>query len=251
MSPALTILVPCKSFDGGKSRLAPVLDDATRSRLCRFLFSRTLAQLDVAFGRLGVAVVSRDAEVRREADRLGVASIAAPGGLNDELGFANNHLLETSPWHSLMVLPIDLPLMTAGLLVRIAESGGRTVTIAPDRENMGTNLLLLDPRARSRFTFAFGADSLRLHRDSAARRGLDCRLLDCGSLRFDLDQPRDLKLWLRVRPGATAPILQSTRGDQALVFGRAKRLRFEPQPEPRPNDLFEAASRILPRQVVG
>ena len=188
---ALDILIPCKSLRRGKSRLAPAMSAFERQALCRRFFDRTLS-LAMQIGER-VAVVSDDMDVRSLAERSGAMAIEDPGkGLNAALHFGNTVLLSSGAANSLLVLPIDIPLATLPALHRVFACSAEVV-IAPDRHGTGTNLLLLDARAREGFRFAYGLDSFHHHELEAGRLGLRVAIVREPRLTWDVDEPGDLR----------------------------------------------------------
>lgn len=182
-----TIIVPVKRLRDGKSRLATVLDVPQRIALGQRLVTRTLT---IACAVAPVVVVTADPWVCDAAAAAGtdVVAEAASAGLNAALDTAR------ADWpanQQLLVLPVDLPRLTAETLRELA---GRSddVVIAPDRHGRGTNILVLPAGAALSFRFAFGPDSCRRHADEAARLGLRCRRITAPEVAFDLDDPADL-----------------------------------------------------------
>jgi 2-phospho-L-lactate guanylyltransferase len=62
--------------------------------------------------------------------------------------------------------------------------------VIPDRAGSGSNGILVNPAGAD--PFAFGPDSLRLHRLAAERLGLGFALLELPNLAWDVDRPEDL-----------------------------------------------------------
>lgn len=189
------ILIPCKNFAAGKSRLSAVLRADERERLCRRLLARTTEVALAAAGAGQVTVVSADADVLASAARLGAHPLAEVGhGLNEALSTANERLLDaTGARTTLVVLPTDLPLVTAPVLT---QTVGRTarIGIAPDADGSGTNLLVIMSEIRPGFPFAFGPRSFECHLATASRLGIDATILREPSLAFDLDRPEELSV---------------------------------------------------------
>ncbi|MRX48902.1 2-phospho-L-lactate guanylyltransferase [Paracoccus sp. S-4012] len=185
----MDILIPAKSFRRGKSRLASVLSPTVRARLCRDLLGRTLAVARSTGAR--VAVVTEDEEVAALALAAGAMALPDPGvGLNAAVAHGAALLGHAAP---LVVLPADLPALSAAALLAAAEVPG--VTLVPDRHEDGTNLLVLGPAERARFGFAYGPGSLARHRAEAARLGASCRIFRHPALAHDIDTAADLGLW--------------------------------------------------------
>ncbi|MCC6315792.1 MAG: 2-phospho-L-lactate guanylyltransferase [Thermomicrobiales bacterium] len=205
MSGGAIVIVPVRSFTGGKTRLADAIAPQARARLTRRLLDRVLGQIE----RSGVAattlVVSPDPIVLAEvADRgpavEGVRQPAALPGLNAAVTLGREAAAARGA-DAALTLFADLPLLTPADLVALAASPD-PVTIVPDRHGRGTNglLLRLDGPAR-RFRFAFGPDSADRHAAEARRLGLDAAILAIPGISFDLDTPEDWRALLATQPG--------------------------------------------------
>ena len=193
MTGAFDILIPCKGFSRGKSRLAGTISSENRYALCRAFLLNTL---DVAAGVRGkrcIAVVTEDDEVRAIAKSAGATILDDPGGgASAAVAAANKTLAAMAPSPGgLLVLPADLPLATAASLEDIVQAAGQIV-IAPDRAGTGTNAMFFRSMARAGFPFSFGPDSLNRHLDSAARSGHSVALVKDKRLGLDIDEPADL-----------------------------------------------------------
>ena len=183
MSATGAILIPIRSFDDAKTRLAGVLSPADRRRLAMAMAERVVR----AARGLPVFVVSDDDEVLRWADRLGAEGLA-PGvkGLNESITAAVSQLASSAePPARVIIAHADLPLAED---LRVVT--GRGVAIAPDSDRDGSNVMSLPIDAA--FTFHYGPGSFAAHRDEAERRGLEFTIIDEASLALDVDDPGDL-----------------------------------------------------------
>jgi 2-phospho-L-lactate guanylyltransferase len=122
-----------------------------------------------------------------------VEALLQPGhGLNPGLEYARDMLLQRRRGDGLLVILPDLPLIAAADIAAIVRaSAERTIVLAPDRHERGTNVLLLRPP--DALPFCFGEDSLRLHTEAARTKGLACRLYRAAGTALDLDTPSDLE----------------------------------------------------------
>lgn len=188
----LWLLVPVKPFDEAKSRLATVLPEAERAALSRYLLTRTitLASDTGLFAR--VLVVSRDCAALDLAKILGALPLLEEeADLNLALMQATRHA-ETALADAILVLPADLPLLTARDLTDLCTAGREgDVVLAPSRDG-GTNALLIHLPAP--FAFAFGENSFSAHRHRAVAAGREVKILHSETLALDLDWPDDLAL---------------------------------------------------------
>ncbi len=165
---SLWLLVPVKPFAESKSRLSPPLDGAARAALSRELLERLLSSAQAAATFAGVLVVSRDAEVRACASAWGAQPlIEETADLNAALEQARRVAIAQGA-ASIMVLPADLPLVSAGELVAVAAAAPAApcIVIVPSSTG-GTNALLVRPAGA--LPFAYGSDSYARHCQLASR----------------------------------------------------------------------------------
>ena len=163
-------------------------------------------------------VASDDPDVLDEAVRLGAIPLPTSYvGPNADIASANAALIRNArSGNRLLVLPIDLPLATpAALRAFLRHAGG--MTLAPNREGTGTNLLLLGPDLRRDFLFSFGTGSRSLHVAAALQRGVVAVIVSDPRLALDVDDPADLREWQR-RIGQGAR--QTTNRARAAVEAR-------------------------------
>ena len=185
------LLIPCKNFERGKSRLASMLTSEKRIELCRRFFDKTLLLAGELNGR--TAVVSDDENVRQLAVNFGAMAIEDPGkDLNDALNHANDLLVKSSVSNGLIVLPTDLPLATAEALGPFLSDGAE-VMIAPDRRKAGTNILRLSSNARTQFSFLYGENSFQNHVNATTHLRLSLKVIRDVRLALDIDEPADLR----------------------------------------------------------
>ncbi len=181
------VVVPIRSFTGGKQRLAPVLDPDRLEALGTELAERARA----AAGGLPVVVVSSAPEVRRWAARRDVTLLTDPGTL-DAAAAAGLAWCEEAGLERAVVVHADLPLLAPGSLLRFGADGDRPVAaIVPSHRDDGTPVLALPVRAAP-FPFRYGPGSFHRHRQALAARGLGVRVVRDPTFRFDLDLADDL-----------------------------------------------------------
>ncbi len=189
-------IIPVKPLNRAKSRLARALKAPTRAALVRSIFSRTLDVIAQVPRIDGVLVVSRDLTILELArQRNAITLMESDSGLNPAITQAAHWAAQHNA-RSVIVVPVDLPLITSAdldaLIDRAAEE--RCIVIAPDRHEDGTNVLLVRPPDAIRF--AYGAASFNLHRAQAIERGLIVHEYRSPTAAFDIDVPDDLA-WYR------------------------------------------------------
>ena len=195
-------LVPVKNLDAAKRRLAGALDPAGRRGLMRAMLADVLDTLAATPGLDGVAVISRDRRVARQARAQGARAMRETGvGLNAAVTEAAR-VLAGEGCATMLVVAADLPLARPEEIAEILGAGAPApaLTLVPDRHGIGTNALAGTPPAAC--TPRFGGRSLERHLETAHRAGIPVSVLELPGLGLDLDTPDDL-LVLRQRPGTT------------------------------------------------
>ena len=185
---SVRILVPAKC-EGGKTRLAPLMQPSARERLCLDFVKRTLG---VALPVAPTIVIARDMKSATEARALGADVLFEPeASLNAalEIGRAS-----VGAGHGILVCPIDLPHLTSETLRRLIANTD-AIAVAPDRHRSGTNLLWLPAAAATDFQFMFGPASFARHVERGRRLGFVVETPDIHEAGFDIDNPDDFAIW--------------------------------------------------------
>jgi 2-phospho-L-lactate guanylyltransferase len=191
--PNIIAVVPIGALEGAKSRLGEMLDAEERRDLVSRLTRRTIEATMSTPGIDETIVVTPDDEIRHLALELGARPLRQRGqGLNQGLREGRDEV-QAAGADALLVLPIDLPLVSAdalkSLLGVLDDPRRPLAVIVPDRHGRGTNALLLAPP--DAIEFCFGGDSRAAHVDCAVSRGVRVVETD-GPLALDLDTPADL-----------------------------------------------------------
>ena len=180
-------LIAIKARAQCKSRLAAVLTPAARLQLVRAMLDAVIAAARSAQTLRQILVLSPE----RDCVAADIPVLAdTGGGLNRALSAAQLALHDFG-CHEVVVLPADLPHVTAAdidELVRAGRRGG--FAIAPDAAGVGTNALYLN--SPQPFRFRFGLDSRRLHLEQAHSMGLIPQVVQLAGLEFDVDSPEDV-----------------------------------------------------------
>lgn len=191
-------IVPVKSLDKGKSRLAGVFTPQERRDLNYRLLKNTLETLNMISGIEEILVISQDPEVLLLAEKLGTRTTKETGepDLNDALEqatlFAKAHSAQ-----GILIVPADLPLINlddVNVLLKHAgkTSNGPTVIIAPDRRWEGTNAMLVCPTGL--IPYKYGTNSFERHCQLAREVDAHLEICELPSLALDLDIPDDLDI---------------------------------------------------------
>lgn len=189
-------VVPMKSFDRAKSRLAPVLTPTERADLAQRFFERVVTSLAATEGVEGVVVATDSEQVAAVARELGAEALLDRPG--DRLAAIVDRAIETLPAGteaalvSMADLPQACPEAYAAVLARLEDARleGAGLVLVPDLAGAGTNALGLRPPGVLRTCFGH-ADSLARHLRAAEGLGLQLARLPEPRLAFDVDAPTD------------------------------------------------------------
>jgi 2-phospho-L-lactate guanylyltransferase len=188
-----TIVIPAKPYNQAKTRLGGCLSAQQRVALSRRLLRRTL--------RLALRVADQVVVVSRDRGLLAQVEAAGAIGLLEEAPGLNPALTQATDFAQkrgalgVLVLPADLPRLTAGDIRAMIELGTQApaVVIAPCRYETGTNALLMRPPGLVQF--AFGPDSFAAHCAAADAAGAPPRVYRSPTIALDLDTPDDWQVW--------------------------------------------------------
>jgi 2-phospho-L-lactate guanylyltransferase len=192
-SPALawSLVVPVKVLALAKSRLTG-LAGADRAELALAMAVDTVAAAVAAASVRAVIVITDDAAVSAETDRLGAVVLpdVPAAGLNPALAFGARYARDQWPERAVGGLAADLPALRPGeLTIALAAAQGHGRAFVPDAAGTGTTLYAAEPGAE--FEPLFGPKSRIRHLESGAAE-LD--LPDLAGLRQDVDTAEDLQL---------------------------------------------------------
>lgn len=194
------ILVPIKNLDGAKQRLSPVLELEERRALAAAMMEDVLETLASWDARPPVAVVTSDSQATALARQYTFDIIADPENRSetDAIEHATRAAVEGG-WTSTLVIPADIPLITADEVQSIVASApAEGSVLVPAADGRGTNAVLRSPA--SLFPLRFGNDSFLPHRRAAEDTGKPVVILELPGIALDVDRPDDLDELL-ARPG--------------------------------------------------
>jgi 2-phospho-L-lactate guanylyltransferase len=204
-------VLPIKSFEDAKQRLASSLSDGGRRALTEAMFSDVLTALRRTRSLASVVVVSSSRHAQRIAGGHG-ASVVEDGsdGHSQAAGLGVAFALEAGADRVLLV-PGDCPLVDPAELEELLSKAGPapSALIVPDRHGTGTNALLLAPP--DGLTPAFGPGSCARHLELAQSQGSAGEVVVVRSLELDIDTPEDLEV-LKQRLAHTHGGAAHTRG---------------------------------------
>jgi 2-phospho-L-lactate/phosphoenolpyruvate guanylyltransferase len=187
-------ILPVKTFDAAKQRLAGMLGVGSRQALAQAMFTDVLTALRRVQGLDAIVVVTSDriadstalshrVQTLRDDAQAGQSPAAMIG-----VGFALGKGFER-----VLLVPGDTPLLDpheVDDLLGEAERRRLAAVVVPDRHGTGTNALLLSPPAV--IEPSFGPGSLERHLAAARAAGVPHDTGTPASLTLDVDTPDDL-----------------------------------------------------------
>ncbi len=200
MNPGVVIL-PVKEPGAAKLRLAPLLHPPERAALWWAMFE----DVSAALARTGIAVVvvTNSDRASARARRLGWRVFRERAQVSESASVdAACRQVSREGCPRALRIPADVPLVRPEDIATIAEmpaSAGSTVLV-PSRDGSGTNAILRSPP--DLFPSRFGTHSLVLHTQEALRAGSTPAILENERLALDLDDARDVHVFLQ-RPSDT------------------------------------------------
>jgi len=184
-------LLPVKSPHNAKKRLTGFLSADQREKLARILYRQTLGALRQAEGIDRVIVVTNDSGVAEHARSSGTLVFEENEQVSHSVS-ADAACLRAIKLGATTVLlvPIDVPLVTPADFSRLAAAARPGVVLVPSADGTGTNAMARTPPdvIESRF----GPGSCRAHLDQARLKNVPADILRLPGLMFDIDTPKDV-----------------------------------------------------------
>jgi len=206
---ATWIIVPAKPLSKAKSRLANILTPQARQNLAFHLLDHTLQILDLlqkSLINIKVLLVSSDPFLLRLAEKYRLYTFVdtnfdyendSNARLNKALTQAAQLCATYTDTKSLLVLPADLPFLEVDDLLFLLKQATelpneKQIIISPDRAQVGTNALFVQPATLAGFDFQFGHASFAAHLEQATNINVPAtQILNRPGLLFDLDDTDD------------------------------------------------------------
>ncbi len=199
----IAALIPAKSLDEAKGRLAGLLSDDERRQLALAMLEDIVRALQAVQRIDSISIVSPDTEVLAKTEELGGNAIEEPPtvrGINQAL----SHGAETisDDVETLLVVLADVPAVTPAEIDSIIDAipSANGLVICPSAAK-GTSALALRPPGT--IPFRFGPNSFSAHRREALASGLTTKVVRFDSLSNDIDEPDNLSELL-AHPAETA-----------------------------------------------
>ena len=194
-------IVPVKTFDRAKQRLAKVLSAEERRALMLAMARDVLTCLTRSHELSGILIVSRAPEADALAQTFGTERFAEgpDANLPEALEQATRYLVENFAVRGVVVVPADVPCIDAEELDALLRAH-EAVTILPDSEHVGTNALICSPPLR--IPYIFDGQSFKPHVDACFSAGVTPRIVPGTRFTLDVDLPADLATLLQLAPGS-------------------------------------------------
>ncbi len=193
-------VVPVKNLAASKCRLSEVFTPQERKLLTLAMLEDVLNAIQMSIADK-ILVVAEDLEVQQKAEKFAASYLSASqAGLNTTIEEATSWCMRKSA-ASVLVLPADIPLVTAKEIDCVIElgSGGPAVVLSPS-QNWGTNALYQNPPRL--ISACFGPGSFLKHIQEAYSRGVSVRLHFSAGIAIDIDSAQDLTKLTEI-PNAT------------------------------------------------
>lgn len=195
---SLWAIIPVKPLKNAKSRLSPVLLPNQRFELAQAMLRHVLSVTTSIQPITGALVISRDTKALAVAREFGAKTLqeGAISNLNPALLRAT---MVVKSWraNAVLVLPADLPFVKAEdikAMIQLADE--RSLVIATDRQQDGTNALLVQPPGA--IEYDYGTGSYQRHISLAGAAGLRVVVHHSDRMALDIDVPADLTLYQEI-----------------------------------------------------
>ena len=202
-------LVPFKGAAGAKRRLEAVLSEDERMGLVHAMLRDVLDALTHCPSLAGVVLVSRDDAARQLAAEFGVRLFAdSATDLSAAVVEASDFVAGECAASGTLFVPADVPLATPADIAAVLR-GHRQVTLVPDRNDIGTNAAASSPP--NAFEYLFDGKSFKPHVASAARAGINARVVRRHALGLDVDTAEELAIVAGLAAGTRTGTFLRTR----------------------------------------
>lgn len=188
-------IIPVKSLDSAKSRLAKTLPSDLRQKLVLMMLQHVIETLTESKFFDTVFVVSSDQTVLDFSKKYTAIPLQVPlHTLNSDLQKAALMATKNNP-DRLLTISADLPWVTIPDIHKLValQKKSEEVVLVPSKEQTGTNAVLCTPLA---LPFLFGKNSLSKFQKAATERNVSTAMYHSPTIAFDLDTPTDLKTLL-------------------------------------------------------
>jgi 2-phospho-L-lactate guanylyltransferase len=187
-------LIPVKPFARAKTRLEGLLSRDECAQLAAHMLLDVLRALAATPLIEGITLLGNEPQLAALTAGSGARLLPEAAGMDyrQALGEAAAGLAAQGV-RQLLVLPADLPTLTASDVRRLIEGHPGGLSLCPAARDGGSNALLLSPPTA--MPFLYGPDSAKRHLEAAQARGIAARHVELAGFARDIDTPDDV-YWL-------------------------------------------------------
>lgn len=227
-------ILPVKSLEHAKQRLADVLDAHGRRQLMLYSVQDVLTALTLTSRLTGILMVSRDQDALALGRKFGVRRLAidSDSGQSDAIERAIR-ILQSDGAVATLTVPGDTPLLRAEDINTICDTLGQapTLTIVSNRDGSGSNCI-----AASRpglIAYQFGRNSFARHISSARDAGIEPTILKLPRFELDIDTKSDIAALMKNNPRTATQkfLVASGIGLRCTAHRPGRPMRFGHMPE--------------------
>lgn len=208
-------LVPVKAFAGAKTRLEGFLSREECAQLAAHMLLDVLRALGATPLVSGISIVGNEPRLAALTAGSGARLLSEPTGVDYRQALGDVAAgLAAQGVRNLLVLPADLPTLSAADVTQLIESHTGGISLCPAARDGGTNALLLSPPTA--IPFLYGPDSAKRHLQAARTMGMAARHTELAGFARDIDTPDDVH-WLleqRIACATLAWLKSSGIGDR-------------------------------------
>ena len=204
-------IVPIKTFEKAKQRLANVLTPEERKSLMLAMARDVLTSLSGSKSITGVLIVSRSSESDALSQTFNTERFAESPDANLAIALkqATHYLVDNFNAKGVFVIPADVPGIQASEIDQLILNHV-SVTILPDVDRIGTNGLICSPPFV--IPYIFNGKSFKPHADAAFERKLTPIVVPNSCFSLDIDHPSDLVDFHKISPGSQTGIFLTRSG---------------------------------------
>lgn len=204
-------IVPIKTFEMAKQRLAKVLSPMERKSLMLAMARDVLTTLAQTRLISNTVIVSRAPEADALAQAFNTERFAeSPSAtLGQALEQAANYLVDNFKAQSVFIVPADVPGIDPKELDALIANH-TSVTILPDSKKVGTNGLICSPPLA--IPFIFDGQSFKPHADASFAKDITPVVVPNSCFALDIDMPNDLLDFYRTSPNSQTGTFLSRSG---------------------------------------
>jgi len=188
-------IIPVKNLTGAKQRLSAALNPQERYDLYHAMLTDVLFALADTPNLNGIALITRDTEVKQLAAKFGAETITEAEN-NGQTSAVHRGIVELMARgvKSILQVPGDVPLATAVEFSQViaAHLPAPAMTIVPARDQQGSNCIVCSPP--NSVALRFGDNSFFPHLEAARQVNIEPTVVPLPGLGLDIDSPADLKV---------------------------------------------------------